>query len=57
VDLDPPTADADLLHDESQEALAALEVEVIERGGDTFGEAGDAAPQSVLLGELDLALA
>jgi hypothetical protein len=29
VDLDPPAADADFLDDESQQALAAFEVEVV----------------------------
>jgi hypothetical protein len=43
VDLDVPAGDADLLDDEAQKSLAAVEVEFVEGGEDAFGEAGDAA--------------
>jgi hypothetical protein len=43
VDLDAPAADADVLDDEAQELLAAVEVEVVERGERALGEAGEAA--------------
>ena len=43
MDLDVPAGDADLLDDEAQQALAAVEIEFVERGEDAFGEAGDAA--------------
>jgi hypothetical protein len=43
VDLDVPACDADLLDDEAQESLAAVEIELVEGGEHAFGEAGDAA--------------
>jgi hypothetical protein len=55
VDLDVPAGDADFLDDEAQQALAAIEVEFIEGGKHAFGEAGDAAAQSVLAREVGAA--
>jgi len=52
VDLDAPAADGDLLDEEAEEALAVLEVEVIEGGRDALGEAGEALVQVVVAGEL-----
>jgi hypothetical protein len=43
VDLDAPTGHADFLDDESQQLSATFDVEVIELGGDAFGEAGEPA--------------
>jgi hypothetical protein len=56
VDLDAPALDADLLDDEAQQALAGVRVEFVERGGDALGEAGEAAAQAVLVGELGASL-
>jgi hypothetical protein len=50
VDLDPPAGDADLLDDESQQSLAAVEVKFTHRVGDPLGESGEAAAQAVLGG-------
>jgi hypothetical protein len=36
MDLDVPARDADFLDDEAQQALAAVEVEFVERGEDAF---------------------
>jgi hypothetical protein len=52
VDLDAPTGHADFLDDESQQSPATFDVEVIERGGDTFSAVGEPASQPVLGGEL-----
>jgi len=40
VDLDAPAGDADLLDHEPEQSSAAVDVEVVERGGDLLGEAG-----------------
>jgi hypothetical protein len=51
VDLDVPAGDADVLDDEAQELLAAVEVEVVEGRERALGEAGEAAAQAVAAGE------
>ena len=56
VDLDAPAGDADLLDHEPQQSATPVDVEVVERGGDLLGEAGQAAAQSVLGRELGAAL-
>jgi hypothetical protein len=43
VDLDSPPVHADSLDNESQEALAALEVEFVERCDDPLAEVGEPA--------------
>jgi hypothetical protein len=55
VDLDSPAVDADSLDDESQEALAAFEVEFVERCDDPLAEVGEPAAQPVLGGQLGAA--
>jgi hypothetical protein len=55
VDLDAPAGDVDFLDDHAKETLAAVEVEVVERREDAFGEAGESAPQPVLGCELGAA--
>jgi hypothetical protein len=55
VDLDAPAGDADFLDDESQEASAAFGVEVVECGGDLFGEAGEPSAEPVFGRELGAA--
>jgi hypothetical protein len=55
VELDVPAGDA-VLDDEAQQALAAVEVEVVEGGEYAFGEAGDAPAQPVLACEVGAAV-
>ena len=55
MDLDSPAGDADCLEDEPEEALAAVEVELVEGGGDPLAEVGDSVAQPVLGGELGAA--
>ena len=55
VDLDPPAADAHLFDDESKQAPATVEVEVVQRGRDGLAERGESATQPVLGGELGAA--
>jgi hypothetical protein len=43
VDLDSPAVDADSLDDEPEEALAAFEVEFVERCDNPFAEVGEPA--------------
>jgi hypothetical protein len=56
VDFDVPAGDADLLDDQAQQPLTAVEVELVERGEDAFGEAGDALAQPVLARQVDAAV-
>ncbi|MBV9047937.1 MAG: hypothetical protein JOY58_06690, partial [Solirubrobacterales bacterium] len=55
MDLDSPAFDADSLDDESEEPLAAVEVELVEGGGDPLAEPGEPVAQAVLGGELGAA--
>ena len=55
VDLDAPAADVDSLDDEPQQALAAFEVELVQRGGDPLAESGESVTQPVLGGQLGAA--
>ena len=55
VDLDSPAADADVLDHEPEQPLAAVEVEVVERGDDPFAEPREPMAQPVLGGQLGAA--
>jgi len=55
VDFDAPAADVDSLDDEPEQALAAVEVKLVERGGDPLAESGEPVTQPVLGGQLGAA--
>ncbi|HVA75810.1 MAG TPA: hypothetical protein VNF71_14725 [Acidimicrobiales bacterium] len=52
MDLYLPAEDADFFDDQAQEALALLEVELVEAVGDACGEVAYTAEELVMAGEL-----